>query len=846
MSLKEQTKKDILLCTIAKMENNYIREWVEWYKTRGFSNICLYDNNDIDGESFEEVIKDYIDSGFVIIKNVRGKDKQQIDSYQKCYNEYKDKYQWIAFFDADEYMEIEEGDVIDFLAKDIFKKCEAVRVCWKNYNDSNLLRVEDNNYSITRFNEVINPNSIENRISKIILRGGLDNILFNTKPGGEHGININIKVVDCCGEECNNNTFVLKKRLWENAWLNHYRYKTLDEFLNLKYKRKYPNMSNEEAAKLLNFDMFFNYNKTTDEKLKIVKDFKNKNNITSKLGVLLCCIGRLENKYIREYVEYYKGIGVSNICLYDNNYDGEEDFRDVIGDYIDDGFVLLKDYRNQKVCQLKAYNECYEEYGSLYEWIMFLDLDEYLSFSSSDFKTVRCFFNNERYNNFDMIHLNWMVFGDNNKLNYEKEHLIKRFPNPVNYAKHITYDFPENYTIKSVVRGGLPEVKFTDTPHSPTTKSLKCCNDCGIEVKNSSPFSSISFKYSFIRHYTTKTISEYCEKIKRGFPDQLWDSSKMENMLTTRFFKTNEINKDKIDIVKKELNIDLTYLLPSAFEGEKNDDVKIYSLCYSKKDYNFLDNKVVTPLQVGASNGTNVCYLKDNTGDNISNKNYFYIENTGTYWIWKNVKDCKYKGQMQYRRPLEGVDDNMNFDEIFSKYKVITCKPLNHPEMSKPTKEQPMFIPANTVEEGYAFSNCIDDLYIIEMIIDIYYPEYKESYDKYIKNGPNLYYSNGFIMKTEDYDRYCEFLFKCLEKYQELVDVSTPDKLRERVIYNMKVGKYPKHKDIQTRTKGAIKWQMSIGGFLSERIWTLWLLHNFNKDEIMELPYIKMEEGMFT
>ena len=33
-------------------------------------------------------------------------------------------------------------------------------------------------------------------------------------------------------------------------------------------------------------------------------------------------------------------------------------------------------------------------------------------------------------------------------------------------------------------------------------------------------------------------------------------------------------------------------------------------------------------------------------------------------------------------------------------------------------------------------------------------------YDKYIKKGPNLYYSNGFIMKAEDYDRYCEFLYQ--------------------------------------------------------------------------------------
>ena len=62
----------VLLCCIGKMENNYIREYVEHYKSIGFDNICLYDNNDPDGEHFEDVIGDYIDSGFVILKDVRG------------------------------------------------------------------------------------------------------------------------------------------------------------------------------------------------------------------------------------------------------------------------------------------------------------------------------------------------------------------------------------------------------------------------------------------------------------------------------------------------------------------------------------------------------------------------------------------------------------------------------------------------------------------------------------------------------------------------------------------------------------------------------------------------------
>ena len=74
------------------------------------------------------------------------------------------------------------------------------------------------------------------------------------------------------------------------------------------------------------------------------------------MKVALCAIGRLENNYIREWVEHYKMLGFNHIFLYDNNYDGEEHFEDVIGDYIDSGFVDVINYRNKQVCQIKAYD----------------------------------------------------------------------------------------------------------------------------------------------------------------------------------------------------------------------------------------------------------------------------------------------------------------------------------------------------------------------------------------------------------------------------------------------------------------------------------------------------------
>ena len=68
------------------------------------------------------------------------------------------------------------------------------------------------------------------------------------------------------------------------------------------------------------------------------------------MKVALCCIGRLENQYAVEFVEWYKKIGFDKIFIYDNNHDGEEYFENVLQSYIDEGFVEITEYRGRQCC----------------------------------------------------------------------------------------------------------------------------------------------------------------------------------------------------------------------------------------------------------------------------------------------------------------------------------------------------------------------------------------------------------------------------------------------------------------------------------------------------------------
>ena len=58
---------NICICSIAKNENLYVKEFVEYYKNLGIDKIFLYDNNDIEGEKFDKILSDYIKNIIIVI-----------------------------------------------------------------------------------------------------------------------------------------------------------------------------------------------------------------------------------------------------------------------------------------------------------------------------------------------------------------------------------------------------------------------------------------------------------------------------------------------------------------------------------------------------------------------------------------------------------------------------------------------------------------------------------------------------------------------------------------------------------------------------------------------------------
>ncbi len=252
----------IALCCIVKNENDYLDEYVNYYHDLGFDKIFIYDNNDINGENPVDIIGKY---NFVEIINYRGLKVVQCKAYNECAKLHQKDFDWMAFFDADEFLEFSQPLKIgEYINTIIPKEADTIFINWCNYSDSNLLGNENNcdRSLVKRFTSFLNENEYPNGTIKSIIK--LNNYI--PKFIQPHFPN-NLKIcVNGDGILCNKATRI--KTTYKNVKLNHYR-KTIIEFFEHKYHRGFPDGNSNKCE----VSWFWDYSKKTPEKEQIVNDF---------------------------------------------------------------------------------------------------------------------------------------------------------------------------------------------------------------------------------------------------------------------------------------------------------------------------------------------------------------------------------------------------------------------------------------------------------------------------------------------------------------------------------------------------------------------------------------------
>lgn len=253
---------------------------------------------------------------------------------------------------------------------------------------------------------------------------------------------------------------------------------------------------------------------------------------------------------------------------------------------------------------------------------------------------------------------------------------------------------------------------------------------------------------------------------------------------------------------------------------QKSDKVQIFCLTHKIPEYGLVNDEMHTPLQVGVANVSKekiFCSVTDSASDSISKYNPFYRELTGIYWIWKNFSGSEIIGTEHYRRRWPLTEEQII--DILKEYEVI-CTRVNI---------------GNTIFGHYCMCHSEYDFNIIGNIIKKDYPEYFSSF-LLMKDETWLITTNCLISNKEFFYSACEFVFGILNKFVNLFGGV------DAFLRNEKIEEHIEYFDTSV-TGMSTDYQRGIFGFLSERLFHLYITHNVPSEKIYFSPIISMESN---
>lgn len=244
----------IALHALIRRNNKYIREWVEHHKSVGIDHIFIYDNNRVGEDNLFDEIEDYAVGGYVTIvewKTDKGffQNAAQLD----CYHTFGGGYDWIAFMDGDEYLQVEGGDIHNLIEDETFNDVDSIQVGAVNYTDSGIIKNETKR-RLGVYTE-INYNKGQ-RFYKDIVRTGNEKIdEFNHCPISKHGDIFRLKDAD--GREVPSDTVFIIEDTYR-AHIDHFPTGCIDDYIHMKAACGWPDENNKNHFGLEEF-YYFNW-----------------------------------------------------------------------------------------------------------------------------------------------------------------------------------------------------------------------------------------------------------------------------------------------------------------------------------------------------------------------------------------------------------------------------------------------------------------------------------------------------------------------------------------------------------------------------------------------------------
>lgn len=215
-----------------------------------------------------------------------------------------------------------------------------------------------------------------------------------------------------------------------------------------------------------------------------------------KYYLALSALFRDESRFLKEWVEFYKLMGVEHFYLF--NHLSTDNWMEVLDPYIQEGLVEVSNLTYEPktpeewrfYVQLKTYLEISNNIKDDVEWLILVDTDEYLyPVVEQNIPTVL-----KNYDAYASVSANWQLFGSNNVQHINPNELLIE-----NLVKH---DSVMNIHVKSIIK-----------PRYVESFSYSHCANLKFGLNQvTENFQYIDGPFSLIPSYNTLVINHYIHR----------------------------------------------------------------------------------------------------------------------------------------------------------------------------------------------------------------------------------------------------------------------------------------------------------------------------------------------
>lgn len=219
----------------------------------------------------------------------------------------------------------------------------------------------------------------------------------------------------------------------------------------------------------------------------------------------ICAIIKDEHIFLEEWIEWHLGLGFDAIHLFEDK--GSKSHEEICEKYSnvylrryedDDEVMFILQDQGSSQRQLSLYDWFARKYKGAYNWVAFIDIDEFFFFSEGYDLNKLC----KEFENYKSVLLNWRMMGANGHIDRPEGDITKAYTKECGSVVSID----KEWMYKSFVN--LDKFEGFHNLHRAYGS---------VNTHFSPNYKQLHYDKAWLNHYFTKSWEDWCERIfKRG------------------------------------------------------------------------------------------------------------------------------------------------------------------------------------------------------------------------------------------------------------------------------------------------------------------------------------------